>query len=278
MKKKSFFCALLLLALWQVNAQTLLDETFESTADPDPITGIGYLPSGWSAIDLNGDGLTWMVPDSYFSVYTDLMGFSGKIGAVPVDIASPNDALVSPVISLPAGGNYTLSYQVGTYTGGFYAFDNLYAVYILPEGQTLNVNDTPFFEEVISAGDLAFDKSFDISGFAGQNIKVYFRIYDSLNKGYILLDNVKITQGILGTSEVRKKENFYLYPNPTTDELKIRSDAKVLKVSVTDMTGKRINVKLNDNNTIDVKELPSGTYFILVNTVNDTITERFIKK
>jgi|GEM_PF-279601 len=288
MKKKSFFCALLF-ALWQVNAQTLLDETFESTADPDPITSIGYLPSGWSTIDLNGDGLTWVGSPSNFSVFTDPMGFSGKTAVVPVDIASPNDALVSPVVSLPTGGNYTLNYQVGTDIGTpppdlppgipypYLPFDNLYAVYVLPEGQSLNVNNAPLFEEVISAGNIAFNKSIDISAFAGQNIRVYFRIYDSLNKGYILLDNIKINQNTLGISEIQKNKNFYLYPNPTADYLKIKSDTEVIKVSIVDLMGKKSNVDFS-NNTIDVKNLSAGVYFITVETKNNTITEKFIKK
>ncbi|WP_299181107.1 T9SS type A sorting domain-containing protein, partial [uncultured Chryseobacterium sp.] len=66
-------------------------------------------------------------------------------------------------------------------------------------------------------------------------------------------------------------------PNPTTDVLNIKSEAKINKVSVTDVTGRNIDVKLNEN-TVDVRHLPAGTYLISIETKDGLTTEKFIKK
>ena len=68
-----------------------------------------------------------------------------------------------------------------------------------------------------------------------------------------------------------------VYPNPTTDVLNIKSEAKINKVSVTDVTGRNIDVKLNEN-TVDVRHLPAGTYLISIETKDGLTTEKFIKK
>lgn len=68
-----------------------------------------------------------------------------------------------------------------------------------------------------------------------------------------------------------------IFPNPTSDVLNIKTDSKINKVSVVDITGKRINVKLEDNK-IDVRVLPAGTYLISIETKDGISTEKFIKK
>ncbi|REC52249.1 hypothetical protein DRF62_15825 [Chryseobacterium piscium] len=68
-----------------------------------------------------------------------------------------------------------------------------------------------------------------------------------------------------------------LTPNPTIDILNIKTDSKINSVSVVDITGKKVNVKL-DGDKVDVRSLPAGTYLINVETKDGISTEKFIKK
>lgn len=98
------------------------------------------------------------------------------------------------------------------------------------------------------------------------------------------VDNVNLVYtnaSLLGVDDVKgatiDKEMIAVYPNPTTEFLSIKSDVKVKSVSVFDMSGKKVDVKL-EGNTVDVKHLESGAYMINIETKNDIQSLKFIKK
>jgi len=98
------------------------------------------------------------------------------------------------------------------------------------------------------------------------------------NTTALIFDTFSITSGILGIKEDLIFDNkISLYPNPTSDILNVKTNSKINSVSVVDVTGKKVNVKL-DGNKIDVKTLPAGTYLINVETKDGISTEKFIKK
>lgn len=98
--------------------------------------------------------------------------------------------------------------------------------------------------------------------------------------GSAYIDRIAINnEAALSTKDNAKvvKNMLYIYPNPTTDILNIKTDSKINKVSVVDATGRKVNVKLEDNK-IDVRVLPAGTYLISIETKDGISTEKFIKK
>ena len=68
-----------------------------------------------------------------------------------------------------------------------------------------------------------------------------------------------------------------IYPNPVSDLLNIKSNSKIDRVEVYDISGKKINVILNDNK-VDVTNLPAGSYIINIEIKEGKITKKFIKK
>jgi hypothetical protein len=72
-------------------------------------------------------------------------------------------------------------------------------------------------------------------------------------------------------------KNVKIYPNPVSDILNITSDSAIKDVSVVDVSGKKLNVKL-DGNKIEVRSLPSGTYLINIENNEGRTTHKFIKK
>jgi hypothetical protein len=81
----------------------------------------------------------------------------------------------------------------------------------------------------------------------------------------------------VNTVSANKRSVISIYPNPTSDILNIKTDSKINAVSVVDMTGRKVNVKLQGNQ-VDVRELPVGNYLINIDTKDGVSTEKFIKK
>ncbi|WP_144281702.1 T9SS-dependent choice-of-anchor J family protein [Chryseobacterium echinoideorum] len=94
----------------------------------------------------------------------------------------------------------------------------------------------------------------------------------------LALDTFNIAAGVLGTNDIVFSDNKVLIsPNPTSDILNIKTDSKINAVSVVDMTGRKVEVRL-DGNQVDVRSLPTGTYLINIETKDGISTEKFIKK
>ncbi|WP_082632537.1 T9SS type A sorting domain-containing protein [Chryseobacterium sp. IHB B 17019] len=268
MKSLLLFGALTAAAV-SLNAQTtIFNETF-SSATP------GVMPTGWTLADLDGDGFNWVpvIPPSSFD--PDAMGFSGNC-AYSFGFGGDNNLLISPLITLPAG-SLTLTFQVGEFTSdGFLTPNSRYAVYVLPAANTYTGTETPIITETITTGDVAITKTIDISSFAGQSVKLYFRHYPT-DLQTLLLDNVTITSATLGTSETGNKEQVGIYPNPATDFITIKSKSEIISTEVYDATGRKVGSQLKSDK-VDVRNLLPGNYILNINTKEGKTSSKFIKK
>lgn len=268
MKAILFFGAVMSM-ITQAQAQsTVFNENFDAT------TG-SSLPAGWVTQDLAANGNEWET-ENMSALGTPISGFSGRI-CVTIGNSVTNTLLTSPVVNLTSGTSYTLTYMVGTITLGVLPYDNHYAVYIIPSSASYTGSETPILEETITAGQTAFARTINLSSYAGQNIKMYFRQFNSIDKGALTLDDVKITQSVLATSETSQVNKAGIYPNPVTDYLNIKSRSKIINTEIYDMTGKKINTELNTNK-IDVRNLQVGNYIINIATKEGIVSHKFTKK
>ncbi|MCD1117036.1 T9SS-dependent choice-of-anchor J family protein [Chryseobacterium turcicum] len=204
-------------------------------------------------------------------------GMAGNVAVVnswynPAGVA--NDWLVSPQINIPAaatGVNLTWS---ATSLGAASYLEN-YKVYISTTGNQV-ANFTTILKTVTDESSSGTYHTVNLNSYIGQNVYIAFR--DDSNDEYImLLDNIKVTStNTLATADIAKKQTYFS-PNPTRDFLNIKTDSKINSVSVVDITGKKVNVKL-ENDKVDVRSLPAGTYLINVETKDGITTEKFIKK
>ncbi len=74
---------------------------------------------------------------------------------------------------------------------------------------------------------------------------------------------------------------FTLYPNPASDILNITTKEKIeiRSAQITDLTGRLISDSKISNNTINIKDLATGTYILVIkNTEGKQFSEKFIKK
>lgn len=96
------------------------------------------------------------------------------------------------------------------------------------------------------------------------------------------IDDVNVSYSnniVLAANEVSKTKTDHteIYPNPVVDYLTIKSNAKVNKVEVFDMSGRNVNASLNGDQ-VNVTDLTSGNYIINIETKEGKTSKKFIKK
>jgi len=85
-----------------------------------------------------------------------------------------------------------------------------------------------------------------------------------------------ISSSLAATSDIKKLE-LSIYPNPTTNILNIKTQDKVVDVSVYDISGKLVNIKAS-NGKVNVNSLPKGNYILKVVTDKAVYQQKFIKQ
>jgi|GEM_PF-1818496 len=75
-------------------------------------------------------------------------------------------------------------------------------------------------------------------------------------------------------------DNLKIYPNPVKDYLRFTIyDLRINKIEILDLAGKTIvNLKSSIVNQINVANLPSGVYFLKIQTDNGVVTKKFVKE
>ena len=86
--------------------------------------------------------------------------------------------------------------------------------------------------------------------------------------------------GFLDTADFEFNDSLSIYPNPASDTLQLTdtNNQTINQITITDITGKTIMTPTFDNNTVDIKKLTSGIYFLHATIDDKTITRKFIKK
>lgn len=98
-------------------------------------------------------------------------------------------------------------------------------------------------------------------------------------------DNFEIDNIYLSTSEILslnklKEEGVFVYPNPATDEFKIKTLNTIDNLSVYSILGQKV-LDINPRNnmsTINISSLKSGMYLLKMKSNGKSMTTKFIKK
>ncbi|MCD9856084.1 T9SS type A sorting domain-containing protein [Epilithonimonas sp. JDS] len=91
-----------------------------------------------------------------------------------------------------------------------------------------------------------------------------------------IIQKITFTDEVLATQNVGlNKSNLQLYPNPSTDYIRIKSEAKSLDVKIYNLEGKLVvSGTYKSDEDINVCKLNAGVYLVQANGV----TLKFIKK
>ncbi|PCH88914.1 MAG: hypothetical protein COB88_02995 [Flavobacteriales bacterium] len=176
----------------QVPGTVYLDEGFDST-------GV-FLPSGWSSIDQDGDGLDW-------SQGLDAAGAGTRNGSVGcaysaswdggVGPLTPENYMVTPAIDLSSAGSLiTLSYWV-------YAQDQdwpaeHYKVVVSKTGSTksdFDGGDNVLEETLIATGNGVYvERTVDLSSYVGDTINIAWIHFNSTDNFWMNIDDVLVEE------------------------------------------------------------------------------------
>lgn len=85
------------------------------------------------------------------------------------------------------------------------------------------------------------------------------------------------TQGTLGTAEIKSDKQIVIYPNPVSDKVYIKGE-KVSEAEMYSMDGKKMNISVNGDQSIDVSHLPKGVYLLKLKIKNEITTRKITIK
>jgi hypothetical protein len=114
--------------------------------------------------------------------------------------------------------------------------------------------------------------------FASENFSLFYTYFNSacvdpimeeydIVAMHILNGGLPTTNCSLDISE-SLKEQFIIYPNPSNDEIKIKTNLLISKVIIYDMNGKIVDESLVPHKTLNIRNLKNGIYLLIIETEN----------
>lgn len=238
------------------------------------------MPSCWSILDQDGDGYTWehsFEPVSYYS-NIDLSG-SGNNGSDGFVMSgsysnvngalTPDNWLITPALVIPSNGaklTWYVSAVDADYAEEYY--EVMLSTSLTPSSFTSVFNET-------LQSDEWEQRSVNISGnYAGQNVYVAFRNYNTNDIFLMKIDDISVTPG---TGVENHETTTSIYPNPANNVLNITSNENINRVEVYNMMGQMVGMyEANDVNTqINTSSFANGVYTVKISTENGTSTKKF---
>ncbi len=282
----SFFVA-------QAQVTTLFEDDFESYTATDNVGEDTDIPDTYMSYDVDGDGYNWglanvanftqtTIADMYSgnfmisaSYITTGAGGNGGVGAI-----SPNNILVFPMMSIPAGAeNVVFSCTLGSGTDPDY-FSEHYAVTVTTENtQDAILAATPVLEATLPAVGTE-TVTFSLDDFAGQDVYVAFRHFNTTDQWILGIDDVSVTYGATGSLEDLQALGFTYYPNPVNDVLNLKADVSINEISISNLLGQEVYRSTPNmlQQTVDFSNLETGVYMVSVSIDGNEGTFKIVKR
>lgn len=100
------------------------------------------------------------------------------------------------------------------------------------------------------------------------------------NGNHFYLDNINLSDPAMAGVNLLEEREFRIYPNPVSSELNIINlkGSDLINYKIINCIGEVIEVgKFTGQTQISISRLPSGTYFIQLNSQDESITKKFNK-
>ncbi len=172
----------------RVNAvATIFEERFD-----DPALDTDFPPEGWKLIDADGDGRNWYwdaLPeeDEYYILSDSWHQPTG-------DVLTPDNWIITPQIDVTDVGGLMLEFEVAPRASGPEYRTEKYGVFISTTGR--EVEDFELvYEERISEDHEQWGwelREVDLSDYAGEEIYIAFRHFDSTDLWSVALTNIHV--------------------------------------------------------------------------------------
>lgn len=147
------------------------------------------LPAGWSVLDKDGDGHTWVWEDDSMWSYSYRSSYGGTL--------TPEDYLISPAITIPENAEQVdLSFTISVYKS---YYEEKYRIVVSEEPITLEncqeaevVRDWTMMTEAHTGLNYQLESA-DLSAYAGKTIYVAFVHGDCSDNYALVMQSVKVT-------------------------------------------------------------------------------------
>lgn len=103
-------------------------------------------------------------------------------------------------------------------------------------------------------------------------------LFFSANDGTTGIELWKYQEPSLSIEDNIEPFDTSIYPNPTSKGFSIESKHQITNVSIYDIHGKLLKSYSGDNRYYNIETLNAGIYFLNIETVNGTFTQKLIKK
>lgn len=194
MKKKFTLITVFLALVSSIHAQAiLLHQGFDAM----------YIPSGWSQVDADGDGHSWMP----FLTSHGARAYAGA-GCITsesydndnLEYLYPDNWLISPAITIntPAVAAYLTFYVRGQDNSTNFSKEN-YGVYVSTTGMDLTDFDSVFYATSTNNYE---QQTIDLTPYIGQTIRIAFRHYNTAGMFMLNIDEVEIKKYTTSSIEV----------------------------------------------------------------------------
>ena len=170
---------------------------------------------GWATIDADGDARNWQNTSEFAnqgfgidnSFCATSISYDNEVGAINPD----NYLVTNRRYSITAGSKITFNVAIQSKNDPEH-----YGVAISTKSNTKADDFTTIYEETLEAGNVEgtstqgqwFERTIDLSAYAGQDIYIAFRHFNSKGNFWIKLDNVSLTSG---TTRGNREEGEWLY-------------------------------------------------------------------
>lgn len=179
--------------------------------------------------------------------------------------------LITPLVTLGAFGNY-ISFDTKSHDLS-YAED----YYVLVSTTGTDISD--FADTLLYVDDESVNwntHTFNLTeeGYDNQTIAFAF-VLRTLDGFKFYLDNLRVwKEDPVGINEIASSQ-FDVYPNPTSDYLKIDSELELESVRVFNIQG--VLIYQGESTLIDVADWTSATYIVEVTTEDKILRKQFVK-
>jgi len=239
----------------------------------------GSVPSGWTVYSPTYDttaGNTWMW---HIASYTGDYFMRASAYASSTNYAT-EQWLITPVFSTVGATNVQLMFQndQGNYPG------NNLQCYISTNytGNTADLTSSTWTELTgitLSTGNYnVVDNTVDLSAYAGQsNVYIGFKYTSTTSEGAVWdVDSVYVinSTGFNTVSDVV----LGLYPNPAKNTIYINSESNNNNVKIVNCVGEVVLKKEHVKNFINVGNLKTGIYLVVIENDKGKIVKKFIKQ
>ena len=114
-----------------------------------------------------------------------------------------------------------------------------------------------------------------------ENQPLYNSNLDNVNSlgTYLLIDDVYVSGGGIGTDDYLLNSIIRVYPNPMLDSLTIQNDSlNIYSIKIFNILGELMLEEKNNFSNIQVSDIDKGLYFLEIETNRGIMTKKIIKK